>query len=340
MDIIATLGPSLLTRTKIDSLIAAGVTIFRVNGAHTDAHMVASIVEKVRRFAGDRARIMVDLPTNKVRVMNISEPILFGAGDNFVIHGFQLNYPDLCQRVRTGDEVIVNDGMNRLQVTGVNGHSIEFQAEGAGQLGNNRGLIFTREIHAPDFPYFFERDLELIEAVNDLNVELVGLSYLRHPRDKQEARRRIRAERSLVYKIETRAAFENLERLIEPEEKILIDRGDLAGEIGLLQIPHAQDQIIRFAHQHRVEVYVATQFLATMESSPIPHVAEVSALYEIVKLGVSGIQLSEETAVGKFPLEAVRWIRDVERLVNDESDIRRPRAAFQRIDRDSSQSTR
>ena len=76
MDIIATLGPSLLTRTKIDSLIDAGVTIFRVNGAHTDAHMVASIVEKVRRFAGDRARIMVDLPTNKVRVMNISEPIL------------------------------------------------------------------------------------------------------------------------------------------------------------------------------------------------------------------------------------------------------------------------
>jgi pyruvate kinase len=270
---------------------------------------------------------MVDLPTNKVRVMNISEPILFGAGDNFVIHGFQLNYPDLCQRVRTGDEVIVNDGMNRLRVTGVNGQSIEFQAEGAGQLGNNRGLIFTREIHAPDFPYFFERDLELIEAVNDLNVDLVGLSYLRHPRDKQEAKRRIRARRSLVYKIETRAAFENLERLIEPEERILIDRGDLAGEIGLLQIPHAQDQIIRFAHRHRVEVYVATQFLATMESSPIPHVAEVSALYEIVKLGVSGIQLSEETAVGKFPLEAVRWIREVERLVNDESDIRRPRAA-------------
>src|SRR2546423_8151409 len=64
-----------------------------------------------------------------------------------------------------------------------------------------------------------------------------------------------------------------------------------------------------------------------METSPIPLVAEVSALYEIVELGVSGIQLSEETAVGKFPLEAVRWIRGVERLVNDESDIRRARAA-------------
>src|SRR5204863_3908677 len=83
MDIIATLGPSLLTSARINSFIDEGVTIFRVNGAHTDAHMVASIVEKVRRFAGGRARIMVDLPTNKVRVMNISEPIVFGAGDTF-----------------------------------------------------------------------------------------------------------------------------------------------------------------------------------------------------------------------------------------------------------------
>jgi pyruvate kinase len=327
MEIIATLGPSLLTRARIDSLIGEGVTIFRVNGAHTDAGMFASIVEKVRRFADERARIMVDLPTNKVRVMNISEPIVFGAEDTFVIHDFQLNYPELCQRVRTGDEVIVNDGRNRLRVTGTRNHSIEFQAEGAGELGNNRGLIFTRDIYAPDFPFFFQRDLELIEAVNDLSVDLVGLSYLRYPRDKEEAKRRIRSERSLVYKIETRAAFENLERLIEPEERILIDRGDLAGEIGLLQIPHAQDQIIRFAHRHRVEVYLATQFLATLERSPIPQVAEVCALYELVTLGVSGIQLSDETAVGKFPLEAVRWIRAVEKLVNDEGDIRRPRAA-------------
>ena len=104
MDIIATLGPSRLTSTRINSFIDEGVTIFRVNGAHTDAHMAASIVEEVRRFAGDRARIMVDLPTNKIRVMNIS----------------------VCQRVQTGDEVIVNDGRNRLRVTGVNRHSIEF----------------------------------------------------------------------------------------------------------------------------------------------------------------------------------------------------------------------
>lgn len=324
MDIIATLGPSLLTQAKLDGLIDAGVTILRINGAHSDAGMVASAIEKVRGFVGERVRIMIDLPTNKVRVTNLPQPIVFGPEDTFVIHEFQLNYPALRRHVRVGDEAIVNNGMNRLVVTGVGDQSIEFKAEAPGQLGNNRGLIFSREIYTPEFPYFFQRDLDLIQVINDLNVELVGLSYVRHRGDKEEALRRVRDGRSLVYKIETRAAFEDFHRLIGPGEKILIDRGDLAGEIGLLHIPHAQDRIIRFAHRQRAEVYVATQFLATMEHAPIPQVSEVCGLYEVIKLGVSGIQLSEETAVGKFPMEAVRWIRDVERLVNEESHLRIP----------------
>lgn len=321
MEILGTLGPSLLVKNRLDALIDAGVTILRINGAHSDAVVTSSMIEQVRSLVGRRARIMIDLPTNKVRVTNLSEPVVFGPGDVFVIHAFQLNYPPLCQRVREGDEVIVNNGMNRLRVKRADDSHIEFEAEAAGQLGNNRGLIFARELHTPDFPYFFDRDLELIGVINDMAVDLVGLSYVRYLSDKQEAKRRIRDESSLIYKIETRVAWENFERLVEPGDKIAIDRGDLAGEIGLLHIPHAQDRIIRFAHRHRVEVYVATQFLATMEHAPIPMVSEVCGLYDVIKLGVSGIQLSEETAVGKFPVEAVRWIRDVERLVSEESYV-------------------
>jgi pyruvate kinase len=318
MEIFGTLGPSLLTEGKLTALIDAGVTILRINGAHSDGAVTASMIEQVRSLVGDRVSLMVDLPTNKVRVTNLSEPIVFGPGETFVIHGFQLNYPPLCQLVRAGDEVIVNNGMNRLEVTRADAAAIEFRADASGTLGNNRGLIFSRELHTADFPYFFPRDLELIEVINELAVDYVGLSYVRHSSDKEEAKRRIRNRNSLIYKIETRVAWENLEKLIGPGEKISIDRGDLAGEIGLLNIPHAQDRIIRFAHRHRMEVYVATQFLATMEHSPIPMVSEVTGLYEMIKLGVSGIQLSEETAVGKYPVEAVRWVRDIERLVEAE----------------------
>jgi pyruvate kinase len=253
-----------------------------------------------------------------VRVANLAEPIAFGPGDHIVLRGSQLNYPPLCELVRAGDEALVNNGMNRLEVTRADAEAIEFRADAHGQLGNNRGLTFARELHTPDFPYFFPRDLELIEVINEKAVDLVGLSYVRHRSDKEEAKLRIKNWSSLIYKIETRVAWENLETLIGPGEKISVDRGDLAGEIGLLNIPHAQDRIIRFAHRNRVEVYLATQFLSSMEHSPIPMVSEVSGLYEMIKLGVSGIQLSEETAVGRFPVEAVRWIRDVERLVEEE----------------------
>jgi pyruvate kinase len=318
MEIFGTLGPALLTEPKLTALVDAGVTTLRINGAHSNGAVTARMIEEVRSLIGHRARIMVDLPTNKVRVTNLGDPIVFGPGESFVIHGDQLNYPPLCALVRSGDEVIVNNGMNRLEVVRAADNAIEFRADANGQLGNNRGLIFSRDLHTPDFPYFFDRDLELIEVINRLAVDLVGLSYVRYESDKEQALRQIANPESLIYKIETRSAWENLENLIHAGEKICIDRGDLAGEIGLLNIPHAQDRIIRFAHRHRVEVYVATQFLATMEHSPIPMVSEVTGLYEMIKLGVSGIQLSEETAVGKFPVEAVRWVRDVERLVEAE----------------------
>jgi pyruvate kinase len=265
---------------------------------------------------------MIDLPTNKIRTANLAEPIVFGPGETFTLYDFQFNYPRLCAVARVGDEVIVNNGMNHLIVTDVNERMIEFRADAAGQMGTNRGLIFVREIHTPDFPFFFAKDLELIEVVNDLQVELVGLSFVRYATDKDTARDQIKDPQSLMYKIETRKAFRDYEALFEPGEKILIDRGDLAGEIGLLNIPQAQDRLIRFAHRQRIEVYLATQFLSAMEHSPIPHIAEVCALYETIKLGISGIQLSEETAVGRHPIQAVQCIRQIEHLVAEEGRLR------------------
>lgn len=321
MDIFATLSPALLSQGQLDALLDAGATVLRINGAHADAAAAARMIETLRSLVGERARIMLDLPTNKLRVTGLAETLAFQPGERFVIRGSQLNYPPLCARVRPGDEVTVNNGMNLLRVTRADERSIEFEADAEGKLENNRGLLFARELHCEGFPYFFQRDLELIEVINDLRVDLVGLSYVRYRADKEEALRRVRDRRSLIYKIETRVAWESLEKLIQAGEKIAIDRGDLAGEIGLLQIPFAQDRIIRFAHRQRVEVYVATQFLASMEHAPIPMVSEVCGLYEVIKLGVSGIQLSEETAVGRYPALAVRWIRDVEQLVNSEGAL-------------------
>ncbi len=127
MEVIATIGPAALTRPSIDALLNAGATIFRLNGAHTVPAAAAKIIPELRRLAGDRARIMVDLPTNKVRMMNMNEPIVFEAGQSFRIYPFQINYPKLCEAIRVGDRVVVNDGFNHLVVTEVSDRSIEFR---------------------------------------------------------------------------------------------------------------------------------------------------------------------------------------------------------------------
>ena len=173
---------------------------------------------------------------------------------------------------------------------------------------------------------FFERDLELVEVINDVGVDLVGLSYLRYPEEKVQARKLIHDASSLVFKIETRVASENYRGLLEPGDKILIDRGDLAGEIGLIHIPKAQARIIRYAHRLDVSVYCATQFLTSMVASPVPLVSEVCSLYEILKVGIDGLQLSEETAFGKYPVAVVQWVRRLEELIAEEGDI--PHVAY------------
>ena len=118
MEIFGTLGPSLLTESKLNALVDAGVTILRINGAHSDGPTTRRMIETVRGFIGERARVMVDLPTNKVRVANLSEPIVFGAGDRFEIHGFQLNYPPLCALVRVGVIRLRSSGATRSGLMG------------------------------------------------------------------------------------------------------------------------------------------------------------------------------------------------------------------------------
>lgn len=320
MDIIATITTH-FTPDKVESIVNAGATILRINGAHSSVAAIAEFIAELREFQGDRVRIMVDLPTNKIRTKNLDDPITFGQGERFSLHPLNLNYPKLHEIAQVGDVIIVNDGRTHLRVVGISNDVIEFEADGSGQLGNNCGLIFEREIHRPTFPLFFERDLELIEVINDFGVDLVGLSYLRYPEEKMQARNLIRDASSLVFKIETRVACENYRGLLEPGDKILIDRGDLAGEIGLIHIPQAQERIIRFAHRSNISVYCATQFLTSMVASPIPQISEVCSLFEILKLGVDGLQLSEETALGKYPEAAVQWVRRIEELLAEERDI-------------------
>ncbi len=307
MDIIATISSSLID--KVSQFVEKGASILRINGAHTPPSAVSRLVAEIRKRVD--VRILLDLPTSKIRTQNLDEVIALNAGETFVLHKDQLNIPALYKSVVIGDRVFVNEGQNILTVSVINANEIVFQSDSDGYLGNNRGLVFERKIHTPDFPFFFQKDLELIKVANELNIEFVGVSYLRYPSDKALARKLIANPDSILYKIETYEAMQNYKSLISSGEHILIDRGDLASDIGILNTPKIQAEVIRFSQENHIKVFVATQFLLSMLHNCVPSISDIYCLFYTIKSNVDGIQLSEETVIGKHPLQSIECVMHI-----------------------------
>ena len=160
--------------------------------------------------------------------------------------------------------------------------------------------MHVRGIHA-DIPFLFDKDLALIELANKHQLAYVGLSFVRHAKDIAEAKALISSGIDIISKVETKSAVENLIEILQEVEFILIDRGDLSTEIGIEKIPAYQSFIVSKALFHNRKVFLATQFLKNMEVNPIPTIPEVIDMYNTMKTGIYGIQMSEETAVGKYP---------------------------------------
>ncbi|MFH1305372.1 MAG: pyruvate kinase [Candidatus Omnitrophota bacterium] len=181
-----------------------------------------------------------------------------------------------------------------------------------GMLLSNKGL-HVKGIHG-GIPFLFEKDKSLIGLANEIGAEYVSLSFVRDARDILEAKKSLKKDIHVIAKVETRAALENLPEILGEVESVLMDRGDLSTEIDMLELSEAQDEVIGSALRAGKNIYLATQFLKNMEKNPIPLISEIMDLCKTVKSGVSGIQLSEETAVGRYPIECVKMVFDVFRL--------------------------
>jgi len=159
------------------------------------------------------------------------------------------------------------------------------------------------KIREPNMPFLFERDRQILKLANTLKVDFVGLSYVRDVKDIEQGWWLAERGVEIIVKIETKLALENLDQIVSHRDAyyFLLDRGDLAAEIGIEAVPKAQKHIIERVTLNNKKIFLATQFLKFMEVNAVPTIAEVNDLYNTLKLGVAGIQLSEETAVGRFP---------------------------------------
>jgi pyruvate kinase len=259
----------------------------------------------------------MDLPGNKVRTKDLpNNGIELVKGEQFTIPNECFNYPEFHRHLKPGMTTWANDSVFEFEVVAADDEKITFLSKSDGVLINGKG-VHARGIHT-DIPFLFEKDKQLIQVANKYRLEYVGLSFVRSAENVKEAKALLADNIKVISKIETLDAVDDINNILPLVEYILVDRGDLSTDIGILNIPRYQKFIIEKAQYYDVKVFLATQVLKNMESKPLPTIGEVEALYEIYKSGVYGVQMSEETAVGKYVKETVGVLNDMFATVEKE----------------------
>jgi pyruvate kinase len=317
--IVCTIGPASQATEMLERLVDAGMDVARLNFSHGTRDWHAGVVRAIREIAGRRGRpvaILQDLCGIKVRVGSIAggsanlEP-----GAPFVLtlrsvpgdaREVSLDCPDLVRSVQPGDRLLLADGNLELAVTDVSAEEIRSRVVVGGRLGSHQG------IHLPgrtiDAPALTAKDLEDLDFGISQGVDYVALSFVRTAADVAQARRALEARKAkipLIAKIEKHEALQNLDAILPGVDGLMVARGDLGIEAPLEHVPRLQKMLIGCSNREGVPAITATQMLRSMVDSPRPTRAEVADVANAIFDGTDAVMLSEETASGNYPVEAV-----------------------------------
>ena len=328
--IIATIGPASNSPAMIRELIGAGVNVFRVNMSHGTHEVHGATIRMIREAAaelGSATAVLADLCGPKIRTGRFADGAVdLVAGEEVVIttedvpgdaRRIPSQYRELPRDVRPGDRVLLNDGAAELIVETVSGEHVRCQVVAGGMVGDHKGINLPDSVvSAPSLT-----DKDRIDAAFALaaGVDFLALSFVRSADDIRELRALVAAHDpsegavGIIAKIEKPEALEHGQAIIEEADGIMVARGDLGVELNPEQVPLAQAQLIMRARALNKPVIVATQMLESMITNARPTRAEVSDVAFAVASGADAVMLSGESAVGSFPLAAVRMMDRVAR---------------------------
>lgn len=308
-DIIATI-PQSWSADRIARVADGGVTIARINGAFTPLERIPSLVARIRRAAGRRVRIILDLSGPKIRFTRLPARLPFTRGSVVTLKRGYFNHPEFFDGLRPGLRLRVNDGANVLVCRRTGPDAAVCVADSEGAIEKGRGLQLGKADGRKAFS-LTELDRSLIRLGEKLRAEYLGVSFVNGPQDVRHVRGLLTGRGTVcVPKIESRQSLLNLRAILADSKLVIVDRGDLAGEIGVDRIWEAQRRILAAARRSGTRVILATQVLTNMIHKPVPTIAEIDSLYGLLALGIQGVQLSNETYLGRYPEEAVRVVRE------------------------------
>jgi pyruvate kinase len=331
--IVATLGPATDHGEVLRQLLEAGVDVVRLNFSHDDRESHARRIENVRRIARELGRvvaIMQDLQGPRIRTGPLSggKAVTLHDHESFVLTAKEIEgsaervsttFQDMPKAVEPGDPVLINDGLIELRVEEVKGDEVRCTVVHGGRLGEHKGINLPKARIA--ISGMTDKDREDLRFGLAHGVDIVAISFVSGPQDAREAREimaKSGRQASLLAKIERPEALEGLEAILGEFDGVMVARGDLAIEVSVEVVPLAQKRITERANLIGKPVIIATQMLESMTRNPSPTRAEASDVANAVLDGADAVMLSGETAVGKYPVAAVkamdRIVREAETL--------------------------
>jgi len=336
--IVATLGPASNTEPVFRELVRAGVDVVRLNFSHGSHEEKLALIQMIRKVSREERKplcIMGDLQGPKIRTSKLKDhqAVMLKAGQKLTItprdvpgtaNQVGTTFKTLAENVEQGSRILLNDGLIELRVHEVDGDDVVCDIINGGMLGENKG------INLPGIPVrvpsLTDKDSADLEFALKNGVDAIAVSFVRTAEDVRLVRNRVSAyggETWIIAKLEKPQAIEHLDAILTVADGIMVARGDLGVEVPPEKVPAIQKHIIRRAAEFRKPVITATQMLESMIDNPRPTRAEVSDVANAVYDGTDAVMLSGESAVGKYPVQAVammaRIVADAEHHIKEQA---------------------
>jgi pyruvate kinase len=322
--IVATIGPASWDEETLRRMIRAGMDVARINFSHGEHERHSQTIDDVRRIADEEGAViatMCDIQGPKIRIGLVKTPLVLERADTITLtldeadgekNIVNLPHPEFVRDIKAGMQLLLDDGNLEFVVEEVTARSLICRIVVGGTLTSRKGVTAPKA-HLT-LSAITDKDREDIEFALSKNTDYIAMSFVRSADDIRELRwlmRHLGGDAAVIAKIEKHEALENIEEIIAACEGIMVARGDLGIETPAEEVPYHQKRIIRLCNHASKPVITATQMLNSMVDSPRPTRAEASDVYNAIVDGTDAVMLSNETAAGRYPVEAVETMAGI-----------------------------
>lgn len=325
--IICTMGPNADDRELLKALATSGMDIARFNfshGTHEEQKARFDLLKSVRDEVRKPIAILLDTKGPEIRtgVLKNGGKVTLNTGDHFILTSEETEgdekrvsqtYPQLVNDVNPGDTILIDDGLIGLQVEEIRGKDIVCLVKNGGDLGQRKGINVPNVL--VNLPAITDKDREDIIFGIGQGIDFIAASFVRDADAIKEIKQILKEHHAehvdVIAKIENAEGIKNIDRIINAADGIMVARGDLGVEIPAYEVPHVQKMIVNKCNRKYKPVIIATQMLDSMIRNPRPTRAEVTDVANAIREGTDAIMLSGETAMGKYPLEALKMMVEI-----------------------------